>query len=311
MKLKFWGVRGSIPTPLTPQQVQSKIMAAIQRITAADTASPEAKAKFTASLPDWIMGTAGGNTPCVELSAGNNEIILDAGSGLKVLGKNKNFCQDHHYNLFISHFHWDHIQGIPFFDDAYNPNSIIDVYSCVENAREILEKQMTSPYFPVPFSSLTKKFNFHFLQPGTEFQLNGVKVNCVTMFHPGNSYSYSFEYEGKKVVYATDVELRAKDFYNTETGKQVFQNADCIILDSQYTVEESYQKENWGHSSFCYAIDFAIYWNIKKVYLFHHEPTYDDKKLNSILDAARWYAKYTEHSNIEIQLAREGMEVQI
>ena len=86
-------------------------------------------------------------------------------------------------------------------------------------------------------------------------------------------------------------------------------NADAIVIDSQYTVEEVYRKENWGHSSFCYAIDFAVYWNIKKVYLFHHEPAYDDKKLNSILEAARWYAQYINHSDIEIYLAKESQEI--
>ena len=82
-----------------------------------------------------------------------------------------------------------------------------------------------------------------------------------------------------------------------------------LVIDSQYTVEEVYRKENWGHSSFCYAIDFAVYWNIKKVYLFHHEPVYDDKKLNSILEAARWYAQYINHSDIEINLAKESQEI--
>ena len=88
-------------------------------------------------------------------------------------------------------------------------------------------------------------------------------------------------------------------------------NADVIVIDSQYTVEEVYRKENWGHSAFCYAIDFAVYWNIKKVYLFHHEPAYDDKKLNSILQAARWYAQYINHSDIKIELAKEDMEFEL
>jgi len=309
MKVKFWGVRGSLPTPLTPQQVQSKIMAVIQRITADDVADQESKAKFISNLPDWIFGTAGGNTPCVELEAGGNEFVLDAGTGLRVLGKSKTLVPGNHYNLFISHFHWDHIHGLPFFDPAYNPDTVFDVYSAREDAQAFLREQMNQPYYPVPFDTLTKNFNFHTITSGEAFYINSVKVNSCTMFHPGNSQAYSFEYKGKKFVYATDVELKAKDFYNTAAGEAVFKNADCIILDSQYTVEEAYRKENWGHSAFCYAIDFAVHWGIKKVYLFHHEPTYDDKKLNSILQAARWYAQYTEHSEIEIYIAKEGLEI--
>ena len=131
------------------------------------------------------------------------------------------------------------------------------------------------------------------------------------MNHPGNSYSYAVCENGKKFVYATDVELKAQDFGYSKEAESVFRNADCVVLDSQYTVEEAYRKENWGHSAFCYAVDFAIHWNVKKLYLFHHEPTYDDKKLNSILQAARWYAQYIEHSEIEIYLAKEDSEFEL
>ena len=134
---------------------------------------------------------------------------------------------------------------------------------------------------------------------------------CCKMSHPGNSYSYAISENGKKFVYATDVELSQKDFEKTSARIKVFQDADVIVLDSQYTVAEAYQKENWGHSAFCYAIDFAVHWNIKSVYLFHHEPTYDDKKLHSILHAARWYAQYIEHANMQVYLATEGTEINL
>ncbi|MCR4579756.1 MAG: MBL fold metallo-hydrolase [Treponema sp.] len=311
MKVRFWGVRGSLPAPLTPDQIQSKIMAVIQRATPADLESAESRAKFVSSLPSWIYGTTGGNTSCVEIQAGKTEIILDAGTGIRVLGKSPNKPADNHYHLLFSHFHWDHIQGLPFFDPAYNPNSTFDVYSAVENTRELLRKQMFQPYYPVPFEAFTKNFNFHQVFPGTAFKINDVVVNTCPMSHPGTSHSFSFEYKGAKFVYATDVELKADDFKKTKEAEAVFGGADAIVIDSQYTVEESYRKENWGHSAFCYAVDFAIFWNIKKLFLFHHEPTYDDKKLNSILQAARWYARYIEHSDMEINLAKESLELDL
>ena len=121
----------------------------------------------------------------------------------------------------------------------------------------------------------------------------------------------SFEVDGKKFVYATDVELKATDYQKSTDGEKVFKNADVIVIDSQYTVEEAYRKENWGHSAFCYVIDFAVHYNIKKIYLFHHEPMYDDKKLNSILQAAKWYAQYINHSDVEIEIAKEELEIEI
>lgn len=310
MKIRFWGVRGSIPTPLTPQQIQSKIMAAVQRISIDDLKNSESRAKFVSSLPSWIFGTTGGNTACVELIHNNTDIILDAGTGLRVLGKSKKCPQKYH--LFLTHFHWDHINGFPFFDHAFNPNLEIQIYSHLKDAKTYFYNQMTEPYSPPSVAtSITKKIFFNLLQEGKEFYIDGIKVNSHKMRHPGDSYSLSFEVDGKKFVYATDVELKSTDFSSKTDGQEVFRDADAIVIDSQYTVEEVYRKENWGHSAFCYVIDFAIFWNIKKVYLFHHEPTYDDRKLDSILQAARWYAQYIGHSDIHIEMAKESLEVEL
>ncbi len=310
MKIHFWGVRGSIPAPLTPEQIQSKIMAAVQRITPADIKDADSRAKFVSSLPSWIFGTAGGNTACVELCHKNTDIILDAGTGLRVLGKSKK-CPSK-YHLIFSHFHWDHINGFPFFDHAFNPNLEIQIYSHLKDCETYFRNQMTEPYSPpsVP-KSITKKLVFNHVKEDTEFYIDDIKVNSHKMRHPGDSYSFSFEVDGKKFVYATDIELKSTDFSSTTDGEAVFKNADVIVIDSQYTVEEVYRKENWGHSAFCYVIDFAIFWNIKKIYLFHHEPAYDDRKLNSILQAARWYAQYIGHSDVQIELAKESFEFEL
>ena len=212
--------------------------------------------------------------------------------------------------MFFSHFHWDHIQGFPFFDHAYYPNVKFEIYSHYDNAEQYFWDQMKEPYSPasVP-KTIARNIEFKKVSDDSELSIEGIKVNSWKMRHPGDSYAFSFEVEGKKFVYATDVELKTTDYKGDFAGEAVFRNADAIAIDSQYTVEEVYRKENWGHSAFCYAIDFAVYWNIKTVYLFHHEPAYDDKKLNSILQAARWYAQYINHSEIEIFLARESQEI--
>lgn len=310
MTVHFWGVRGSLPTPITPEQIQSKIMAAIQRVTPADLENSETRAKFVSNLPSWIFGTTGGNTACVEITHNNTHIILDAGTGIRVLGKSRK-CPEKYY-MFFSHFHWDHIQGFPFFDHAFNPNCQFEVYSHLDNAEELFWDQVRVPYSPENVGkTIARKINFHTVTPDEPILIDGIKVNNHKMRHPGGVTSFSFEIDNKKLVYATDVELKTTDYQNSCEGEGVFKNADVLIIDSQYTVEEIYRKENWGHSAFCYAIDFAIYWNIKKIYLFHHEPTYDDKKLNAILQAARWYAQYIDHSDIEIYLAKEAQEINL
>jgi len=307
--IHFWGVRGSIPAPLTPQQIKSKIMAVVQRITPDDLKSIDSRARFLTTLPDWIYGTSGGNTTCLEIKAAGKELIFDAGSGIREYGRSKNLPKDNHYNLFFTHFHWDHVQGFPFFEPAYNPASKIDVFSPFDNVKEYLSEQMSKPFYPVSFDAITKNISWNKVIVGEQVNLGDVKITACKMNHPGDSYSYAICENDKKFVFATDIELRARDFKKSPETELVFSNADCIAIDAQYTVEEAYKKKNWGHSAFCYAVDFAIFWNIKKVYLFHHEPTYDDKKLNSILQAARWYAQYIHHSDIEIELAKEDLEI--
>ena len=310
MRVHFWGVRGSIPTPLTPEQVQSKIASVVQSITLKDVETPEAKENFIKSLPQSVYGTVGGNTPCLEITSEHGtKIIFDAGSGIRVLGKQGIPPSDFHYNLLFSHFHWDHIQGLPFFDCAYNPKSVFDVYSPFPDMEKFLSDQMVPPYYPVRFNAFTKNFNFHTVNELEEFTIGDFTVKCVQMSHPGKSYSYLLEEGGKKFVYATDVELGPQDFSKTARLAKIFQDADVLVLDSQYTVEEAIKKENWGHSAFCYAIDFAITWGAKEIFLFHHEPTYDDAKLNTILESAKWYSRYIGHADLKVHIAIEGQEI--
>ncbi len=317
MNIHFWGVRGSVPSPLTPGQIKAKISTVLQRATPEDVASDEARERFLASLPRWVYGTVGGNTACVEVVMEKGpRLVFDAGSGIRVMGMLSAPPEDKHYHLLFSHFHWDHIQGLPFFGQAYNPRAIFDVYSPFPDMEKYLSEQMVAPYFPVPFGAFTKNFTFHTVKPGEIFEIEGVKICCTEMFHPGKSYSYRVEEideNGKKksFVYATDVELGDKDFVKTPETAKVFENADVLILDSQYTVEELHNKPNWGHSAFCYAIDFAAVWNIKNLYLFHHEPTYDDRKIDLIYESAQWYANYSTNNEVTVHIAVEGQIVSI
>lgn len=308
MEVRFWGVRGSIPTPLTAQQIMAKIDAVVQRISPKDLISSDTRQRFLASLPESIYGTVGGNTSCVEIKDSQGNIfLLDVGSGIREYTKNGEHPQNKTYHIFLSHFHWDHIQGLPFFDEAYREDCNLNFYSSFSDVENILSKQMDLPYFPVQYdTSFNSNITFNYIKPEESFKVGNCTITSKKMSHPGGSYSYIFEENGKKVIYATDVELSDKEKLDTETNIKFFKNADSIIIDTQYTVEEALKKQNWGHSDFSDVVDFANYWNIKNVYFFHHEPTYDDKKLYSILQSARWYAQYVVNSDMKINLAREG-----
>jgi len=237
MLLRFWGVRGSIPTPLMPAKLKSKISSVVQRIGPKDIESSESRERFMASLPDYLFSTVGGNTSCVEVRTLENcRMIFDAGTGIRELGaeiqaeKKPTSC-----HLFLSHFHWDHIQGLPFFGPAFDKRNKIDFYSPLPGFRSLLEAQMKPPYFPVTMEVMGAAKIFHELD-GSPVIIGGVKITYRQMNHPGCCYSYSIEENGIKAIYATDTELREEDFKRTPENIAYFKGADLLVIDTQYTL---------------------------------------------------------------------------
>jgi len=313
MNIRFWGVRGSIPTPIHPSRVKSKISAIVEQITAEDLESPESRERFLAGLPPWLFGTVGGNSPCVSVSFDNSSemIVFDCGSGLRELGIAQALEKQKagHFHIFLSHFHWDHILGLPFFGPGYNPAVKMDFYSPKGGLEKILSDQMTQPYFPINLEAMGAKKTFHYMDK--PFEVCGRAITAKKMNHPGGSYAYCVNENGKRFIYATDTELTTGDFEKTDENTAFFKDADMIVIDCQYTLGEAIDKYNWGHSAFSLAVDFSANWNIKHMVLFHHDPTYDDYKLYGILQSARWYLERMNLKGIELTLACEGLEISI
>jgi phosphoribosyl 1,2-cyclic phosphodiesterase len=311
--IHFWGVRGSLPAPQLPAQIKSKISAILERLTPEDIAGPENRERFLSGLPPWLFGTVGGNTPCVSVALENSRdlIVFDCGSGVRELGiaKSKDKPKISNYRIFFSHLHWDHLQGLPFFGPAYDPSVTIDFYSPMRNLENALAGQMAAPYFPVRMESMNCKKNFHFVEQTVI--LEDVSISYKKMNHPGDSYSYMVNDGKRRFIYATDTELSASDFLKNEENTAFFQGADLIVIDCQYTLGEAIEKYNWGHSAFSLAVDFAANWGIKHMVLFHHDPTYNDRKLFNILQSARWYTERMNIKGIEMTLAMEGLEIRI
>jgi phosphoribosyl 1,2-cyclic phosphodiesterase len=280
-------------------------------MTPADLESPESRDRFVSELPPWLFGTVGGNTPCVSFGAGRSKdrLLFDCGSGIRefgaAMGKEKPIPD--RYHIFFSHFHWDHIQGLPIFSPAYNPSTELHFYSPIEGMEDVLKKQMRPPFFPVYMDTMESKKHFHVLkEPVT---VGGFTISYRKMNHPGACYSYKVTKGRRCFIYATDTELSIEDFRKNDENTAFFKGADMIILDSQYTLGEAIEKYNWGHSAFSLGVDFAANWGIKHLVLFHHDPAYDDRMLYNILQSARWYAEYLNIKNLKISLAMEETEI--
>ncbi len=313
MKIRFWGVRGSCPTPLTPRVLRSKIGAIVQRISPEDLKTPESRETFLGNLPRELFGTVGGNTTSVEVKPDcQKTILIDAGTGLAEYIRRQSDISPapREYHLLMTHFHWDHLQGFPFFNPIYNRDNTIYIYSPDPRAPEYFRTNMSSPYFPVPFEKLPADIQFVTLTPEqAPLRIGSVEISWMKRNHPQTCYAYRIQEENSIFIFSTDTELTPGDFEKNDRNVQFFQGADMIVMDGQYTLSEALEKHDWGHTSFSMAIDFASEFRIDRLYLFHHEPLYDDNRIASILRSARWYANRQEGNSPAVFTAREGEEI--
>jgi phosphoribosyl 1,2-cyclic phosphodiesterase len=284
-----------------------------------DVESADSRERFLSSLPEWLFGTVGGNTSCVEVENDSGDcIIFDAGSGIRELSANLlqrpgHSAGGHTYHIVFSHFHWDHIQGLPFFAQAFDPRNRIVFYSTNPDLEQILGEQMRVPFFPVPMQGpggFKAKLEFvHLDAPDRQFTIGSSVITWHGVNHPGGCTAFMLADSEKKLIYSTDTELSRDDFLKTPENQTFFSDADVLIMDSQYTMGEALEKTGWGHSAFSISVDFALNWGVKKLLLFHHEPTYTDQKVFSLRQSADWYRDYAGTDRIDIQIAKEGQDI--
>jgi phosphoribosyl 1,2-cyclic phosphodiesterase len=272
MKLKFYGTRGSVP--ICEQRFQ----------------------KY------------GGNTACVAIYTKKDLFIFDAGTGIRNLGVDYFSNQEHKStNIFIlfSHFHWDHIQGFPFFLPAYDPKRNLTITTVGRNdkyfdLKSIFENQMRKEFFPVPLEKMGAKLNF-IQQPDNVLKNKNIRITSSEHNHPGVAFSYRAEIEGKVIVYVTDVE------HQDEIDKRVVEiakDADILIHEAQYTPEELEMHKGWGHSSWMQAIEVAKAANVKKLFITHHDPDHDDLFLDNI-------EKECKRHFDNVELAKDNLEIEL
>ena len=302
MHVRFWGVRGSIATP-GPQTVKY-----------------------------------GGNTSCVEVEVNGNLFVLDAGTGIRQLGLDLIKRQaGGKIHLLISHPHWDHIQGLPFFLPAFREEfelNIVGFESTQHELEQVLEKQMDPTYFPVQLGDLDAHLEFTKVSEGS-FDIGKARIDAIFANHPGYNMSYRLNAKGKSIVYATDNQPYgpgrnlgkwATDEYFKEIKTKQYEHikldfedlnerlidfargADLLIHDTQYTPEEFKRKIDWGHSSYEFTARIAMEAGVKSLILFHHEPEHSDAMINQIEKKTRSLLKEAGY-DIPCQAAYEGLEM--
>jgi phosphoribosyl 1,2-cyclic phosphodiesterase/anti-anti-sigma regulatory factor len=316
VRVKFWGVRGSIPTPLTTDQLREKLFRALSGATGINLSDPADVQAYIASLPPAVRNVVGGNTTCVEVDTGTDLIIIDCGSGMRQLGLSlmaRDFGKGQGTaHIFLTHAHWDHLQGYPFFLPAYVPGNRLIFYAVNYNPQLYLEHQQVAPmYFPIPPNAMPADKEFVQLREGETVQIGRTVVSSLALYHPGTAYAYRFD-DGESVfVFASDGEYKSLAEANLRRYVDFYANADALVFDSQFSLRDVFlSKADWGHSSAIIGVDIAERARVKRLITFHHEPMHSDEQVYQIADSAREYAAVNElHFNTEVIVGTEGLEL--
>jgi phosphoribosyl 1,2-cyclic phosphodiesterase len=281
MKIKLWGVRGSLPAPLAPDVVYAKIENALNRyVKSATKTSP---AEFLRTLPKWETAGYGGHTACIEVLGENSQIIIDGGSGIRPLGQQMMAgpagVGRGNVHIFMTHFHWDHLIGLPFFTPLFIPGNKIHFYAVQKDLEKNIRTVFTKPYFPVEFDMLRSTFEFHYLEPRTPTTIEDLIITPYHLDHPDPCWGYKIVHKNKGFSHTVDNEYTRMSAQELGPDIALYQNVDLMLFDAQYTFKEANERINWGHGAAPIGIDIALRENVKKIYFMHHDPSASDKTI--------------------------------
>ncbi len=320
MLVRFWGTRGSLPVAQKADAIQGKIARALLAASGREFADEAEAAAFASqTLPFSTYGAYGGATSCVEIEGADDAFfVCDMGSGFREFGIDafRRIAGGHArtYHIFLSHLHWDHIMGMPFFGPAFDPGATVVIHSGHADAEQALRRQQEEISFPVPFDWLQAKFQFVTHEMGVPAEIAGVTVTLIRQHHSHDSYGYHFARGGKSVIYSTDSEHKLENMDSEAAFEAFFRGADLVICDTMYSLGDSVSlKQDWGHSSNIVAVDLCRAAGARRLALFHHEPTYSDEDIERMFEETKRYEELLreDRAPLEVICAYDGLEVAI
>ena len=315
-RLRFWGPRGSIPVALTAAGVRQKLVDVLRGARGRALDSDADVQRYLDSLPMALAGSYGGHSSCVQIDTGGDEfVVCDMGSGLRPFGQ---FAMGRRvpgrgqtFHIFMSHLHWDHIMGLPFFVPAFIPGNRVVIHGCHPHLEAALRRQQDPPSFPVDFSIFGASMEFVVHEPGRTDDVAGMRVTTLLQRHSGDSYGYRFDLGDKVVVYSTDSEHPLDDPAHTEQFVNFFRDADLVVFDAMYSLADAVSvKADWGHSSNIVGVELCQRAAARHLCLFHHEPVFDDAAIDAMLAETRRLEEITRgEMPLQISAAYDGMDI--
>jgi phosphoribosyl 1,2-cyclic phosphodiesterase len=314
--VRFWGTRGSLPVSLTADGLRAKLRGVLRAARGAALGDDAAIEAFLDAQPFPLAGTYGGHSSCVQIEVDGDEFfVCDMGSGLRPFGlaaMARRAGRPQTFHVFMSHLHWDHIMGAPFFVPGFIPGNRVVIHGSHAELERALRRQNEPPSFPVDFDTIFgAKVEFVHVEPGRPQRVGPLQVTTMLQRHAGDSYGWRFECDGKVLVYSTDSEHPLADPTHTERFVQLFRGADLVIFDAMYSLADAISvKADWGHSSNVVGVELCQLAGAKHLCLFHHEPVFDDAAIEAMLAETRRLEEITRGAApLRVSAAYDGLSL--
>jgi phosphoribosyl 1,2-cyclic phosphodiesterase len=317
MRVKIWGARGSLPTATYPDTIDAGLRSLFKDFFARGHTQEADIGKFFAEMPRHRLGGYGGNTPCVEVSHGETRILIDGGSGIRAQAAEwmKGPCGkgQGEIHILFTHFHWDHLIGLPFFTPFFIPGNQIHVHAVQPDLRQVFEAVFKKPFFPVPLQDIGATIHYHRLEPRKPFHLGEIKITPYALDHPDPCWGYRMEAGGRTYSHCVDTECTRASREALGLDLPLYQDVDLMAFDAQYTLMETIEKVHWGHAAASVGLDIAMREGVKRVLFMHHDPASSAEKIAAAeAQARRYYESQVQGRNeVEWSFAYDGQVVDL
>lgn len=295
ISIKFWGVRGSIPSAPAPQDWAHHIEGILRNFFSMGYRDPSQISKYIQSMDVPLLGGYGTATTCVEIQSARSQIIIDGGSGIRNLSANimtgTTGRSKGPFHILMTHFHWDHVIGLPFFTPHFIPGAEIHYYAVQSDLEKVIRGIFRQPYFPVPFEALKSKIHFHVLEPRKPFKINEFTITPYQLDHPDPCWGYKVESGGKTYSHCVDTEGTRVTPEELGEDLPLYQEVNLMYFDAQYTLPELAEKANWGHSAAQVGLDIALREKAERILFAHHDP---GARAEQVLELKRQTQEYYE-----------------
>jgi len=312
MIIKFWGVRGSIPHSLDTQGWTAHIEKIMFDFFTAGFSKSEQIPQFIKSRALTDIGGYGTATTCVEISAGQQSIIIDGGSGIKSKSDKKEYNDQKEFHILISHFHFDHIMGLPFFMPHFAKGYKIHYYSVHTETEQIIRNLFKKPIFPVAFEGLGAEIYFHSIKAHQKNLINGFQVTPYQMDHPDLCYGFRVEKNNKVYAHSVDNEGTRRSKLDLGIDAGLYENADLVYFDAQYDEDDMKIKKGWGHGTCDRGFEICANFDLKQILFAHHDPAFSiEDSWNQKKKATATYQKKYAQLKLQWNFAYEGQVVKM